>query len=745
MRHSIPRIHPALRTRSTSFIGLGRMGYEMAYNIFSKQCKQDKDARFVVCDAISETAQHFRQSFISHFPDAKLEIAHTPEEAALASSTIITMLPSSPQVNSVYRDGIIPSLNKLSTVDVQDTLCIDSTTLDITVAREVAKEVSMTGAYMIDAPVSGGVTGAKAGSLSFLVGGTKDAFEKAHPILSYMGQRLIHCGASGAGLGAKICNNLILGVHQIVIAEAMLLGQKIGLDPGILASVINSSTGACWASSVNNPVPGALAGKSPPCDRGYEGGFATALMLKDMGLATEIANQQETSLPLGEAAEKIYNEVIKDSPEMAQKDFSSVYLLTSASQAMTRKPSALIFGGLNTFSRPLAALLVPLEGEPLVSHLRIVDKFSVQPPTTYIGSEFPKILQKPQVEYRQANLTVPTVVSTVFEPKEGDMPFDYVFDFTGEVIHDRAEPIIINATCNIARLLGLEAAKRKVKAYVRVQQPFYDSTKKSADEPEDVRPAGPLGTWWHETLRILGAIVDLNLVILRAGFCYGPFINYGVVASAITVMSVYGYMKKPFKSLWSPGKNPTYTVHVDDIAGAAWACAEWISLKGRKAADAAAGEEIAFHNDKSKVEEVVGVPPHDQTVVASVFSVVDDSDTTTLSMGETLASYFGTSFGFFNLMETTVFKLKADTVELINEHHVSAWIEMIANSKPPIPNTPLSAYLDNYGLKKHCVAFSNEKVKETVGYRLKRPNFNHETVGDVVEKWKSEGIWPNLE
>lgn len=127
---------------------------------------------------------------------------------------------------------------------------------------------------------STGVTGAKAGTLSFLVGGTEEAFQLTGPILAHMGKRIIHCGPSGAGLGAKICNNLILGVQQIVVAEAMLLGQKLGLDPAVLAGVINNSTGGCWSSSVNNPVPSALPGKSPPCERNYEGGFATALMLK---------------------------------------------------------------------------------------------------------------------------------------------------------------------------------------------------------------------------------------------------------------------------------------------------------------------------------------------------------------------------------------------------------------------------------------------------------------------------------
>ena len=193
------------------------------------------------------------------------------------------MLPSSPHVREVYTTGsggIIPGLQSLSPEHRYSTFCIDSTTLDVEIARGVAKDVHNTGATMVDAPVSGGVAGAKAGTLSFLVGGSEEAFKRASPILAHMGKKIIHCGPSGAGLAAKICNNMVLGVQQIVVAEAMLLGQKLGLDAAVLAGVINSSTGACWASSVNNPVPGALSDKEPPCTRDYEGGFATSLMLK---------------------------------------------------------------------------------------------------------------------------------------------------------------------------------------------------------------------------------------------------------------------------------------------------------------------------------------------------------------------------------------------------------------------------------------------------------------------------------
>ncbi|RPD65982.1 3-hydroxyisobutyrate dehydrogenase [Lentinus tigrinus ALCF2SS1-7] len=316
------------RQKSISFIGLGRMGAEMAYNLFSQTHVQTHGTtRFVVCDAREPTSTAFAHNFTTQFPGAQIEVANTPAEAILSSSTVVTMLPSSPHVRNVYaeEDGIIPALQSLSKEAIFSTLCIDSTTLDVEVARGVAADVEATGASMVDAPVSGGVAGAKAGTLSFLVGGRKNAFNLAYPYLTHMGQRVIYCGDSGAGLVAKICNNLILGVQQIAVAEGMLLGQKLGLDPKVLASVINSSTGACWSSSVNNPVPGALTDKSPPCERDYEGGFATRLMLKDMGLATDLADANGSPLPMGQLAEKVYADVVSEYPELENKDFSSVY------------------------------------------------------------------------------------------------------------------------------------------------------------------------------------------------------------------------------------------------------------------------------------------------------------------------------------------------------------------------------------------------------------------------------------
>ncbi|KAL0568646.1 hypothetical protein V5O48_013343 [Marasmius crinis-equi] len=308
------------------------------------------------------------------------------------------------------------------------------------------------------------------------------------------------------------------------------------------------------------------------------------------------------------------------------------------------KPNVLIFGGLNTYSRAIVGYLVPEEGEPLVSHLRIVDKYSVKPATTstisaesynhsYLGVEFTRILEKPEVDYKQANLTVPSIVHSMFDAPEGQAPYDYVFDLTGEIRPDRTDMIQVNTTCNVAKSLGEEAAKRKVKAYIRVTLPFYETSKGTPTE-KDLKPHGTIGTWWHETLRVLGAIEDLNLIILRTGFAYGPYIDYGEMTTFITVAAVYGFLKSPMKSLWSPGKHAMNTVHSDDIAGAAWACAQWMASKGRQAANAAAGEEIAFHNDKNKLKDIDGMVPHDKKVVAPLFNLVGLSFTWSASSAD---------------------------------------------------------------------------------------------------------------
>ncbi|KAG2115193.1 uncharacterized protein F5147DRAFT_676559 [Suillus discolor] len=404
---------------------------------------------------------------------------------------------------------------------------------------------------------------------------------------------------------------------------------------------------------------------------------------------------------------------------------------------MSSKPSAIIFGGLNTCSRALAALLVPPEGERLVSHLRIVDRFSVNPPTTYLGAEFPKVLAQPDVEYRQANLTIPSVVASAFDPPPGKAPYSYVFDLTGEISHDRSEVIAIKLTFNVARIIGLEAARRKVNAYVRLQQPVYETSDKGPhDEKEDVKPVRPLDVWWHETLRMLASIDDLPLVVLRIGFVYGPYVEFGLYPLVITVASIYGYMNKPMKTPWGPGKDGVNTVHIDDVSGGLWACAKWIASLGQ----------IYFHNDRTKVKDTEGTCIPDAQPVAPVFNLVDDSEMTMAKGGSMITEFFGTTFEFYSFFENAMAKLKLDdVVEEINEHHVGTWTEMLQTSNPPIVQTPLDAYMDHWALSRRKLSYNNSKIKKVIGYKLIRPQFTHDALREVVDKWKAEGSWPALE
>lgn len=310
------------------------MGREMSANLLAKtfQASKDDDATFVVHDSVEQATTRFLTAHTSLFPGRRIVTATSPAGVASLASTIITMVPSSPQVEQVYMSegGIVEGLLSLS--DPSDpnasTLCIDCTTLDPLVAVRAAEQVKKAGREgmfdMIDAPVSGGVVGARAGTLSFMVGSNShQSFAMSEPILLKMGSRAIHCGKNGNGLIAKIANNLLLGVSMLGTCEAMLLGTTHGLSPQILAHIINTSTGRCWSSEVNNPAPGALHGtdKSPPAERDYEGGFAARLQAKDLGLAMSAAQQKGVPTPLGQLAATIY-QAIGDNPDYMNKDFS---------------------------------------------------------------------------------------------------------------------------------------------------------------------------------------------------------------------------------------------------------------------------------------------------------------------------------------------------------------------------------------------------------------------------------------
>ncbi|KAJ1735017.1 hypothetical protein LPJ61_000770 [Coemansia biformis] len=290
------------------FIGLGQMGHHMAKHLQSKS-----SVPFIVYDKSDEAVSRFCAE-----AGAAVETAASPAELASRSSVIVTVLPESAHVQDVYSGsrGILEGIRK-------GALCIDSSTIDTSVSTDVSQRVIAAGARAVDAPISGGIMGAQAATLTFMVGSQNaDDFERAKAHLGKMGANVVRCGGLGAGQAAKICNNLLLAISMVGTAEAMNLGVRLGLDPAVLASIINTSSGRCWSSDTANPVPAVIP--TAPSSRGYSGGFKTRLMLKDLGLVANAAKDSKTPLMLGALAENIYRHMSR-SPEMADQDFSVVY------------------------------------------------------------------------------------------------------------------------------------------------------------------------------------------------------------------------------------------------------------------------------------------------------------------------------------------------------------------------------------------------------------------------------------
>lgn len=257
------------------------------------------------------------------FPEALVDLrelgagtAATPSEVASQTSTIITMLPSSPNVKDAYcgENGILSSMKPGS-------LLIDTSTIEPAVAQEVDELVQSKGGTFLDAPVSGGVTAAKGGTLTFMVGGKEESYQEAVKILQHMGKNVIHTGPCGTGQAAKICNNLLLAVSMIGVSEATNLAIRLGLEPEMIAKVINTSSGRCWSSDTYNPCPGIIEGI--PSSNNYQGGFASQLMVKDLGLAQNAATATKTPTPMGSLAHQIYR--IMCNGGYGKLDFSSVF------------------------------------------------------------------------------------------------------------------------------------------------------------------------------------------------------------------------------------------------------------------------------------------------------------------------------------------------------------------------------------------------------------------------------------
>ena len=268
------------------FLGLGNMGAPMARNLLKA------GHRLSVFDPVPAAVAALVK-------DGARAVDSAGAVATADVEVIVTMLPAAAQVKAVYLgdDGLLAHARP-------GVLLIDCSTIDPHSAREVAAAAEAQGNPMLDAPVSGGTGGAAAGTLTFMVGGSDADFARARPLLAAMGKNIVHCGGHGNGQAAKVANNLLLGISMIGVAEAMNLGVALGVDPQVLAGVINTSSGRCWSSDTYNPFPGVM--DNVPAARGYSGGFGSDLMLKDLGLASEAARQARQPVILGALAQQLY-------------------------------------------------------------------------------------------------------------------------------------------------------------------------------------------------------------------------------------------------------------------------------------------------------------------------------------------------------------------------------------------------------------------------------------------------------
>ncbi len=286
---------------TVAFIGLGHMGGPMAANLVEAGVAV---RGFDVVPAAMEAAR-----------SSGVHVVDDPLEAVAAAEVVLTMLPSGRHVLSAYQDS--PGLLSAAR---PGTIFLDCSTINISEAQQAARLVQEAGFRAADAPVSGGVVGAEAGTLAFMVGASEEVFAEVEPLLDIMGARAVHCGTNGLGQAAKICNNMILGVTQIAVGEAFVLGEKLGLEHQALYDVVSKASGQCWALTTNCPVPGPVP--TSPANRGYEPGFAGALMDKDLTLAVTALQEQGVAASMGPLAAEVYAEFA--SGEGARQDFSAI-------------------------------------------------------------------------------------------------------------------------------------------------------------------------------------------------------------------------------------------------------------------------------------------------------------------------------------------------------------------------------------------------------------------------------------
>jgi 3-hydroxyisobutyrate dehydrogenase len=296
-----------------AFIGLGHMGGGMAPNLV-------KAGHEVRAFDLSEEA-------LARAVEQGCARAGSTEEAVKDADVVVTMLPAAKHVLEVYRSQVLGKAPASA-------LLIDCSTIDVASARSIEEEAAAQGYTMVDAPVSGGIAAAASGNLAFMVGGSDEAFERAQPVLEPMAKAVIHAGGPGAGQAAKICNNMILGATMIVTCEAFVMAQKLGLDPKVFHAIASNASGQSWSMTAYTPVPG--VGPETPADHDYEGGFAAALMLKDLKLAMDAAEHAGAYTPMGAEAQELFQRFVNLGG--GSKDFSGIIKMLDDSWKAISQP-----------------------------------------------------------------------------------------------------------------------------------------------------------------------------------------------------------------------------------------------------------------------------------------------------------------------------------------------------------------------------------------------------------------------
>lgn len=288
-------------SKNVAFLGLGNMGGPMAANLVSAGVTV---AGYDVVDTAMEAAR-----------SNGVEVVADPLDAVAEADIVLTMFPSGQHVLNAYQEdpGLLSAAKP-------GTIFLDCSTINISEAQEAAALAQRAGFRAAEAPVSGGVVGAEAGTLAFMVGGDAEVFDELRPLLEIMGARVVHCGANGLGQAAKICNNMMLAINQIGVGEAFVLGEQLGLSHQVLFDVASKATGQSWSLTTNCPVPGPVP--NSPANRDFAPGFASALMAKDLGLATNALDEKGVQARMGRLAAQVYAEFAQG--EGAAQDFSAI-------------------------------------------------------------------------------------------------------------------------------------------------------------------------------------------------------------------------------------------------------------------------------------------------------------------------------------------------------------------------------------------------------------------------------------